>query len=70
MLKEKETYVVRANGSAEAAYARIKEVRPGDTFVVPERIGAKTRPLPLWQSIASIIGSMMMAVATIAIIGR
>lgn len=68
--EKKETYIMRANGSTEAAYARIKEVGPGDTIVVPERIEPKTRPLPLWQAVASILASMMMTVATIAIIGR
>ena len=68
--REKEIYILRAEGSTEAAYARIKEVGPGDTIVVPERIEPKTRPLPLWQAVASILGNMMMAVAAIAIIGR
>ncbi len=68
--KENETYIMRANGSTEAAYARIKEIGPGDTIVVPERVEPKTRPLPLWQAIASIFGSLMMAVAAVAIIGR
>jgi len=67
---EKEMYIVRANGAAEGGYARARTVSVGDTIVVPERIEAKTRPLPLWQSIASIIGSTALTAAAIAVIGR
>ena len=67
---EKELYILRANGSTDAAYVRLKDVRAGDTIVVPELIEPKTKPLPLWQAIASIIGSIMLGVAAISIIGR
>jgi polysaccharide biosynthesis/export protein len=67
---DKELYILRANGETEAAYARLKDVRAGDTIVVPQLVEAKTRPLPFWQSIASIVGSVMLGVAAIAIIGR
>ena len=67
---EKEMYIVRANGSAEGGYARVRTVSVGDTIVVPERIEAKTRSLPLWQSIAAIIGSAALTAAAIAVIGN
>ena len=67
---EKETYLVRANGATDASYVKLKDMRPGDTIIVPERIEPKVRPLPLWQSIASILGSVMLGVAAIAVIGR
>jgi protein involved in polysaccharide export with SLBB domain len=67
--KEKETYILRANGSTEVAYGRLKTVSPGDTVVVPERIEPKTRPLPLWQAIASIAASLAMVGMSFAIIG-
>jgi polysaccharide export outer membrane protein len=67
---EKEVYLVRANGSADAGYARARDISVGDTIVVPEHIEPKTRTLPLWQSIASIIGSAALAVAAIAVIGH
>lgn len=66
----KETYIVRADGSSDSSYVRLKDVHPGDTIIVPERIEPKIRPLPLWQSIASILGSVMLGVAAIAVIGR
>ncbi len=67
---EKEVYLVRANGGAEGGYTRARIISVGDTIVVPEHIEPKTRSLPLWQSIASIIGSTALAAAAIAVIGR
>jgi polysaccharide biosynthesis/export protein len=67
---DKELYILRANGETEAAYVRLKDVRVGDTIVVPQLVEAKTRPLPFWQSIASIVGSVMLGVAAISIIGK
>jgi protein involved in polysaccharide export with SLBB domain len=66
----KELYVVRANGLAESAYVKIKDVRPGDTIVVPQKVEVKTPQLALWQSVASIVGSVVLAAAGIAVIGR
>ena len=65
-----EMYVVKANGSTEGAYVRIKDMKPGDTIVIPQKIEAKTPQLSLWQSVASIIGSIALTAAGIAVIGR
>ena len=65
-----EMYVMRANGSTEGAYVKIKDMKPGDTIVIPQKIEAKTPPLALWQSIASIAGSMALVAAGIAVVGR
>jgi protein involved in polysaccharide export with SLBB domain len=65
-----ELYVVKANGSTEGTYVRIKDMRPGDTIVIPQKIEAKTPQLSLWQSVASIVGSVALAAAGIAVIGR
>ena len=67
---KKEMYVMRANGSTDSAYVRIKDMQPGDTIVVPQKIEAKTPQLALWQNVASILGSVMLGVAAISIIGR
>jgi protein involved in polysaccharide export with SLBB domain len=66
--RQKETYILRANGSTEGAYAQLKTIGPGDTIVVPERIEPKTRPLPLWQAIAGIVSSLAMVGMSVAII--
>ena len=65
-----EMYVMRANGSTEGAYVRIKDMKPGDTIVIPQKIEAKTPPLAMWQSIASIVGSVALTAAGIAVVGR
>ena len=66
----REMYVMRANGTTEAAYVRIKEMQPGDTIVVPQKIEAKTPQPALWATVASVLGSVMLGVAAIAVIGR
>jgi len=68
--REKDMYILRADGSTDTAYFRMRKVHAGDTVVVPERLEPKTRPLPMWQAIASIIGSAALVAAGIAIIGR
>lgn len=67
---EKETYILRADGSSAGGYAKVRQVALGDTIVVPEIVEPKTRPLPLWQAIAGIVGSAALVAASIAIIGR
>lgn len=67
---KKEMYVTRANGTTESAYLRVKGMQPGDTIVVPQKIEAKTPQIALWQTVASIIGSMALTAAGIAVVGR
>jgi protein involved in polysaccharide export with SLBB domain len=67
---KREVYVMRANGATEGTYVRIKDMRPGDTIVVPQKIEAKTPALAMWQSVASIIGSVALTAAGIAVVGR
>jgi protein involved in polysaccharide export with SLBB domain len=66
----KEMYVMRANGTTDSSYLKVKGMEPGDTIVVPQKIEAKTPQLALWQSVASIVGSVALAAAGIAVIGR
>ncbi len=63
-------YVVRADGSAESSWLKFKDVQPGDTIVVPQKTEAKVRPLPLWQSIATIFASLATAAVAFVIIGQ
>jgi protein involved in polysaccharide export with SLBB domain len=63
-------YVVRADGSAESSWLKFKDVKPGDTIVVPQKTEAKVRPLPLWQSIATIFASLATAAVAFVIIGQ
>jgi hypothetical protein len=48
-----------------------KKYAPGDTIVVPQKDrSARTPQLALWQTVASIIGSVALAAAGIAVVGR
>ncbi len=67
---KKEIYVVRANGSTDSTFVNVKQMAPGDTVVVPPKMEPKYRALPLWQSVASIIGSAALTAGSLAIIGR
>jgi protein involved in polysaccharide export with SLBB domain len=67
---KREMYVMRANGTTDSSYLSAKEMRPGDTIVVPQKIEARTPQLALWQTVASIIGSVALAAAGIAVVGR
>ena len=67
---KREMYVMRANGTTDSAYLAAREISSGDTIVVPQKIEAKVPQLPLWQAVASIIGSVALTVAGIAVIGR
>lgn len=63
-------YIMRANGSTESTYVRVKDMRPGDTIVMPQKIETKTPAIALWSAVASVLGSLMLGVAAISIIGR
>ncbi|MGC3974391.1 MAG: SLBB domain-containing protein [Nitrospira sp.] len=67
---KKEMYIMRANGTTDSAYLAVKELRSGDTIVVPQKIEARTPQLALWQTVASIIGSVALTAAGIAVVGR
>ncbi len=63
-------YVVRADGSTESSWLKLKDIQPGDTIVIPQKTEAKTRPLPFWQSIAGIFASLATAAVAFVIIGQ
>ena len=67
---KREMYVMRANGTTDSSYLSAKEMRPGDTIVVPQKIEASPPQLALWQTVASIIGSLALTAAGIAVVGR
>ena len=68
---KKEMYVMRANGTTDSAYLAVKELRSGDTIVVPQKIEARTPQLSVArQTVASIIGSVALTAAGIAVVGR
>ena len=66
----KEIYVVRANGSTDAAYVKVKPVQVGDTIVVPPKMEPKYRTLTLWQTFATAFSALAVTAASLAVIGR
>jgi len=67
----KRIYVVRANGSVEAGTgggwfrsSASGHIEPGDTIVVPLD-AERMRPLPLWQSVTTILYNIAVAVAAV-----
>ena len=67
---KREIYIVRANGTTEVGYLAVKEMGFGDTIIVPQKIEITTPSVALWTSIASVLGSLMLGVAAISIIGK
>ncbi|MBI5855055.1 MAG: SLBB domain-containing protein, partial [Nitrospirae bacterium] len=63
-------YLVKADGSSESSWLKFKHMEAGDTIVVPQKTEAKTRPLPFWQSIATIFASLATAAVAFVIIGQ
>lgn len=63
-------YLVKADGSSESSWVKFKQMEAGDTIVVPQKTEAKVRPLPFWQSIATIFASLATAAVAFVIIGQ
>ena len=66
---ERRIYVVRANGSVEAGsgsrwFPSAGSIQPGDTIVVPLD-AERMRPLPMWQSITTILYNIAVSVAAV-----
>ncbi|MFH0872257.1 MAG: SLBB domain-containing protein [bacterium] len=49
-------YMLKADGSAEKSFLKMRKIEVGDTIVVPVSTEAKYRPIPLARDIATIIG--------------
>jgi polysaccharide export outer membrane protein len=66
---KKGMYLLRADGSVEASYAKFKVIAPGDSIVVPQSTEPKIRAIPFWQSMAVILtGLAAAATAAMAIV--
>jgi polysaccharide export outer membrane protein len=67
---DERVYVVRANGSVDADTGSAwfsksqRDIRPGDTIVVPLD-AERMRPLPMWAAITTIIYNLAVAVAAV-----
>lgn len=64
-------YVIRANGQVTASavgWFTSSSIKPGDTIVVPLDLDP-IQPLPLFTSIASIVGNLAIAAASLKVVG-
>ena len=59
-------YLLRADGSAETSFLKMKKIEVGDTIVVPVSTAAKYRTVPLVKDIATIIGQFAVTLAVVA----
>jgi polysaccharide export outer membrane protein len=51
-----EIYIVKADGSAIAGFLKLRKIEPGDIIVVPTKVEAKVRSLPVIKDVATILG--------------
>jgi protein involved in polysaccharide export with SLBB domain len=65
---EKETTIVKADGSAIASFAKVRTVEPGDTIMVPPKEDEKYRMLPTIRDVMSTIGSAILSLAALHIL--
>ena len=63
----KSVYIVRADGSA-TSIGRLVYLEPGDAVIIPTKVEAKYRPLPLWRDIATIVGQFAITIAALVTI--
>jgi len=62
---EKGIYILKADGSAETSFLKMRKIEIGDTVVVPLSTAAKYRPIPLARDIATIIGQFAVTLGVI-----
>jgi len=62
---DKGIYILRADGSAETTFLKMRKIEVGDTIVVPLSTAAKYRPIPLARDIATIIGNFAVTLAVL-----
>lgn len=60
-------YLVKADGSSVSP-DHVSAVEAGDAILVPPRMEAKYRPLPLWRDVATIVGQFALAIAALVVI--
>ena len=62
-------YILRADGTSDAYYMKVKNMQPGDTIVVPIKIEPRTHPIPFWTAVATVFTGLVSAtVAALAVV--
>jgi polysaccharide biosynthesis/export protein len=65
---QKQTHIVKADGSAIASFANVRTIEPGDTIMVPPKEDEKIRVLPTIRDVLQAVGSAILSVAALAVI--
>src|SRR5438105_4413405 len=66
---KKETHIVRADGSAISSFTNIRTVEPGDSIIVPPNAEEKVRTLPTIRDVVQTIGSALLGIAALSVLG-
>jgi protein involved in polysaccharide export with SLBB domain len=66
---KKETHIVKADGSAISSFTNIRDVEPGDSIIVPPKAEEKIRLLPAIRDVVQTIGSALLGIAALAVLG-
>src|SRR5438132_1806660 len=66
---KKETHIVRADGSAISSFTNIRTVEPGDSIIVPPKAEEKYRMLPTIRDVVQTIGSALLGIAALSVLG-
>jgi hypothetical protein len=65
---QKEIHVVKADGSAVSGFAKIRDVDPGDTIIVPQKEEEKVRALPFIRDIFGVLSATLLAFVALAVL--
>jgi protein involved in polysaccharide export with SLBB domain len=65
---KKEIHIVKADGSAIASFANVRDIEPGDTIVVPPKDEEKIRMLPTFRDVMGVLGGVLLSVAALAVL--
>ena len=65
---QKESHLVKADGSAISSFTNIRAIEPGDVVVVPPKEEEKIRWMSTVRDIATIIGAALLGVAALVAI--
>ena len=66
---KKETHIVRADGSAISSFTNVRTVEPGDSIIVPPKAEEKYRMLPTIRDVVQTIGSALLGIAALSVLG-
>jgi polysaccharide biosynthesis/export protein len=61
-----EMYIVKADGSSIAGFMKLRKIDAGDTIVVPTKVEAKVRTMPMIKDVATILGQFALGVGVMA----